>query len=130
MRVLVVPSGDDTYAVPLRAAREVLPAPAVTPIPDAPTVLAGVFNHRGDVLPVLDLAALLGGAPLADAGYVLVAGTEHGPAGFAVAERGESATLGRRLGASEHPAADGHHEAGEHVVTLLDLDALVGPLVA
>ena len=47
------------YAIELRWVREVFTLGPVTPVPTAPPAIAGVVNHRGGILPVLDLGQLL-----------------------------------------------------------------------
>ena len=57
--------GGDQFAVPVEHVREIARLGAISPIPGAGNVVLGVRNLRGQVLPVFDLAALLG---VADAG--------------------------------------------------------------
>lgn len=52
---------DDTYGVPVSRVREIVSMPAVTPVPQSPAYIKGVFNLRSRVLPVVDLRARLGG---------------------------------------------------------------------
>jgi|JRYF01.1.fsa_nt_gb purine-binding chemotaxis protein CheW len=47
------------FAVSVSAAREVLIGEAITPVPQAPPVLVGVLNLRGEVLPIVRLDPLL-----------------------------------------------------------------------
>jgi len=64
---LVFACGTSLYAVPSETAAEVVNLPALTRVPGSPPHLLGVFAHRGEVLPVIDLAQLTGvkteGAP-------------------------------------------------------------------
>lgn len=48
------------FAIHAGYLREVLPLPAVTPIPRTPGHLVGVIDLRGQLLPVFDLANVLG----------------------------------------------------------------------
>lgn len=57
---LVFACGSSLYAVPAETAAEVVTLPALTRVPGAPMHLVGVFAHRGEVLPVVDLARLSG----------------------------------------------------------------------
>ncbi len=50
---LLIPVGSDTYALPLEAVREVVVDPRVTELPTSPAVVRGVFNVRGDIVPLL-----------------------------------------------------------------------------
>lgn len=57
---LVFACGSSLYAVPADTASEVVTVPHLTRVPGAPAHLLGVFAHRGEVLPVIDLARLTG----------------------------------------------------------------------
>lgn len=57
---LVFSCGASLYAVPAETAAEVVTLPLLTRVPGAPVHLVGVFAHRGEVLPVVDLARLAG----------------------------------------------------------------------
>src|SRR5438552_13555775 len=57
---LVFACGDSLYAVPAERAAEVVSLPQLTRVPGAPPHLLGVFAHRGEVIPVVDLAVLVG----------------------------------------------------------------------
>jgi purine-binding chemotaxis protein CheW len=52
--------GDEHYALPVETVLEVARPASLTPVPGAPAHLLGVMNLRGEVLPVVDLAALSG----------------------------------------------------------------------
>ncbi len=52
--------GGQVFAASLSAIREVLTGKLATPIPQAPTLLVGVVELRGDVLPAIQLSVLLG----------------------------------------------------------------------
>ncbi len=47
------------YAVDVRRVVEVVPRIPLRPIPHAPAFVAGLFNHGGAVVPVIDLGQLL-----------------------------------------------------------------------
>ncbi len=55
---------DETYGVPVSKVREIVTMPAITPVPQSPAYVKGVFNLRSRVLPVVDLRARFG-APAA-----------------------------------------------------------------
>jgi chemotaxis-related protein WspB len=50
--------GADRYALDVHDVIEVLPLPAFKRVPEAPAWVAGLFPHRGELLPVLDLSQL------------------------------------------------------------------------
>lgn len=61
--VIVFALAGARYAAELRWIREVITLGFVTEVPTAPPGLAGIFNLRGTIVPVLDLTALLGTGP-------------------------------------------------------------------
>jgi chemotaxis signal transduction protein len=56
--VIVFTAGDHSYAVQLGWIREVFTLGHVTPVPLAPTSIAGVVNFRGSIVSVVDLRTL------------------------------------------------------------------------
>ena len=48
--------GDDRYALPASQVVEVLPLRRLKQVPEAPLWVAGLFEHRGRVTPVIDLS--------------------------------------------------------------------------
>ena len=69
---LLIPVGSDTYAVSLETVREVVVDPRVTQLPTAPAVVRGVFNLRGDIVPLLDTGLLLGLRPVMEEPYAVL----------------------------------------------------------
>ncbi len=73
LHVLVFKIGTECFALEISEIAEVLPMPKVTPVPAAPQGLFGVFNLRGEIVPIIELAAVLGLAPAEEsAGYILM----------------------------------------------------------
>jgi chemotaxis-related protein WspB len=60
---LVFAVGHDRYALEGRQVVEVVPLVTLRQIPKTPDYVAGVFNYRGRLVPVLDLCQLLQGRP-------------------------------------------------------------------
>ena len=58
--LLVFSLGGERYAIETAYVQEVVPLRALTPVPCTPTFVLGVVNHRGQILPVLDLRRLVG----------------------------------------------------------------------
>ncbi|MDI6692603.1 MAG: chemotaxis protein CheW [Anaerosomatales bacterium] len=54
--------GDETYAVDVEHVREIVNGFTVTRIPCVPSHVLGVINVRGEIVSVVDLAAVLGSA--------------------------------------------------------------------
>ena len=79
--VLVFLVDGERHAVPADRVEEIARAVAVTALPGAPPVIAGVVDRRGTVVPVLDLRRRFDraprGAPLADQLVFVRAGTRH-----------------------------------------------------
>lgn len=55
--------GGDRYALDVHEVVEVLPLRRLKQVPEAPEWVAGVFSHRGVLVPVLDLGTLAFGQP-------------------------------------------------------------------
>lgn len=125
MQALLLPVGGDSYAVHVGAVREVLVAPRVTPLPTAPLGFRSLINVRGEVVPLLDTAALLGLGILDDAPYVVLVDSSGGVAGLAVSARPTFVTLDGPASQSELPGTTGQYQAGGQVVVLVDPAALI-----
>jgi purine-binding chemotaxis protein CheW len=57
--LLIFRLGAERWAVELDRVAEVVPHPRVSPVPGAPSQVAGVVQVRGEIRPVCDLAGLL-----------------------------------------------------------------------
>lgn len=51
---------DERYGIPVAKVREIVPMPAITPVPQSPPYVKGVFNLRSRIVPVVDLCARFG----------------------------------------------------------------------
>ena len=51
---------EQIYALEVAAVREIVRVQEITPLPNAPVLIEGVIDLRGAVVPVIDLAKLLG----------------------------------------------------------------------
>jgi chemotaxis-related protein WspB len=61
MLVLPLEASSQQFGVPCRDILEVVPAVPLRTVPHAPRWVAGLFQYRGVVTPVVDLGVLLGG---------------------------------------------------------------------
>lgn len=52
--------GEEHYGVDLTLARHILKVPKLVPIPQVPKYILGIFNLRGEIIPVLDLKMRFG----------------------------------------------------------------------
>ena len=66
--------GEQRFAIDIDVVRRVARLPHLTPVPGAPRHFAGVANLRGNLVPIVDLALLLGGAPAHDADHIVAIG--------------------------------------------------------
>lgn len=110
---------EEAYAVSVLNVLEVAGLGEVTPVPGAPVQILGVLNLRGKILPVIDLAALLGAQRGRPAWRLLVAESEGRQAGLAIDDVTEVGELGDLAGEAESALLLG---------TLLDDGELLGVL--
>jgi purine-binding chemotaxis protein CheW len=127
MRALLIPVAEDVYAVDMHCVREVVAAPLATKLPTGPGNALGVFNLRGEIVPLFDTALLLGRRAVAKAAFAVVVESSMGPAGLAATAAPESATLGDRLAATEARGSIATYAVGNRIATLLDIDELLAP---
>jgi purine-binding chemotaxis protein CheW len=59
-KLVVFAVGKQEYAVPISVVREILAWMAPTPVPEAPPIVEGVVELRGEILPVVDLGKRFG----------------------------------------------------------------------
>jgi chemotaxis signal transduction protein len=116
LHVRVRVAGED-YALPVEDVLEVAEYGEVAPVPGAPASILGVRNLRGQVLPVLDLARILGLPPGPVPERLVVAQEAGRKAGLAVA-----AVVGVEEMPQGHEPAESQYLTGQ---TLID-GALVG----
>jgi purine-binding chemotaxis protein CheW len=121
---VLVPVGSDLYAVPIGWVREVVSVPRLTRLVTAPSAVLGLFNLRGEIVPLLDTAALLG-VGRSEALFVVVLQTQLGPVGLSVTAFPQRAMLATALGPSELAATLGSFRVGDQVAVLLDVEAVL-----
>jgi purine-binding chemotaxis protein CheW len=122
-----MPVGPDWYAIEMAKVREVVASPVLAGVPTAPPTLLGVFNLRGDIVPLFDTAALLGIGRVPPSSHVTVVETALGAAGLVASAMPESVELGEPTGVTESPGTVASYTLGSRVATLLDVDILLGP---
>jgi purine-binding chemotaxis protein CheW len=127
MRALLLRVGDDSYAVPIDAAREVLAATTITGLPTAPPTVLGLCNVRGEIIPVFDTRMLLGLGPIPTMGAVAIIETALGPAGLAASDTGEAVELGDPVGQTDGAGTAGAFAIGDTLAVLIDVEALLAP---
>jgi purine-binding chemotaxis protein CheW len=122
---VVIPVGADLYAVPVDWVREVVAGPVVTPLVTAPPIVLGLFNLRGDIIPLLDTAGLLGLGRIDGAPFAVVLRNDQGLAGLAATAFPRRAQLDTPTGLSELAGTAGTYKVGDQAVVLLDPEALL-----
>jgi purine-binding chemotaxis protein CheW len=127
LRALLIPIGLDLYAVPMESVREVLAAPRLCSLPTGPSAVLGLFNLRGEIVPLFDSAALIGLGRLTVWPFAAVVRTSRGPAGLGTSGLPESILLGEAIGPSESPGTSGLYAVDKRLATLIDVDALLAP---
>ena len=60
-KLLVFDLGEEKYAVPIHDIAQIIDVPPVTPIPNSPRFLSGIFSLRGKIVSVIDAAVRMGG---------------------------------------------------------------------
>ncbi|PHM10728.1 chemotaxis protein CheW [Nostoc sp. 'Peltigera malacea cyanobiont' DB3992] len=63
MLMLLLNIGNERYAIESRQVVEVIPLVVLKSLPHQPEHIAGVFNYRGRIVPVIDLCQLMRGKP-------------------------------------------------------------------
>ena len=125
---LLLPVGGDTYALALERVREVAVKPRVTVLPTAPPVVLGVFNLRGEIVPLFDTGILLGLRPLERPGYAVLVESPHGVAGLAASEMPLTVRLSESVGRSDMEATTETFLVGDRrLAVALDVEALLSP---
>jgi len=127
VRALLLHVGDDTYAVPIEDAREVLAATSITNLPTAPPSVLGLCNVRGEIIPVFDTGVLLGLGPIPSTVAVAIIETALGPAGLAISAPGEAVELGDPVGASDGAGTGGAFAVDDGLAVLIDTETLLTP---
>ncbi len=111
----------EAYAVPAGHVVEVAPPAELTRVPGARPELVGVRNMRGTILPVIDLAGLLGISRTGPPGRVLVAEAGNRQAGFEIDEVDAVRELAEPDAEAESPLLLGARLDGGHLIGYLDI---------
>lgn len=125
MRVMLIPIDGGSYAVPLTDVREVVVTPIITPLPTGPSVVAGLLNLRGEVLPVIIATEVIAGAAAAVPDTAVVVEARGGLVALAITGTPVIGDLGELIETSDAPGRLGIYRAGDEVCVLLDLLTLL-----
>lgn len=127
MHALLLPVGDDLYAVETALVREVVAAPELAALPTAPPSVLGVFNLRGEIVPVFDLANLLGLGTTPGHPFLAVVDTGLGPAGLALTDVAHAAEIGEPVAGSDTPGTIATYSVDKQLAVLIDTATLLVP---
>lgn len=118
----------EAYALPVEHALEIADLGEVVAVPGARPELLGVRNLRGRILPVVDLARLLGITRAAPARQLLVADTGGHQAGLAIDEVSGVGELPDPTEETDSRLLRGAVLTGGELVGVLDIPALFATL--
>jgi purine-binding chemotaxis protein CheW len=120
--------GGEAYAVPVEQVIEVAALGTMSPVPGANSSVLGVRNLRGEVLPVFDLASVLGIRGDSLPQCLLV--TEHGSlrAGFAIDEVTDVGILPPVAEETQSPLLAGAALDDSGLIGVLDIERLYAAL--
>lgn len=104
---------------------EVVTAPSLTPLVTAPPMILGLFNLRGEIVPLLDTAVLLGIGRTESVVFAVVLHTHQGPVGLSATAFPSRMHLEERLGSSELVNGTDVYRVGQQVAVLLDVEAVL-----
>jgi purine-binding chemotaxis protein CheW len=127
LRALLIPVLSDWHLLDMRSVREVVTEPLATELPTAPRAVLGVFNLRGEIIPLFDTAALLGLGTVPSSAFAVVVESALGPAGLAAGGVPEAVELGEPIGSTETLGTTAAYAIDVRIATLLDLDVMLAP---
>lgn len=84
MEALLFRTGSSRWAVEVSRVHEILDDAAIVALPELPSFLPGVIDHRGTLLPVVDFRALSGTSPAARGATIVVSGADGQPLAIVV----------------------------------------------
>jgi purine-binding chemotaxis protein CheW len=119
---------EEAYAVSVSHVLEVSDLGEVTPVPGACRELLGVRNLRGKILPVIDLAALLGTRRAEQPRRLLVADADGVQAGLAIDEVTEVGELAGPAEDAESPLLAGTMLRDGSLIGLVNMPAVLDAL--
>jgi purine-binding chemotaxis protein CheW len=116
--------GDENFALPVAQVLEVADLGQLAPVPGSPPSVLGVRNLRGQVLPVIDLATVLGTART-DGGQKLVITEGSGRrAGLAIDEVTDVAELPGPVQDADSPFLSGSALVHGDLVGIVDIEGV------
>jgi purine-binding chemotaxis protein CheW len=119
--------GNESFALPVTQVLEVADLDALAPVPGAPPSVLGVRNLRGRVLPVIDLATVLG-TPRGDTPAEKLVITEEAGrrAGLAIDQVTDVGELTGPMQETDSPFLSGSTLAEGELVGIVDVEGVFG----
>ena len=125
--------GEESLAVELKQVREVFTLESITPVPDMPSVLVGVANVHGTIVPLADLRPVLGMPSSTAPRYALIVRCGAQQIGIVVDEVPEIGTIEANDTLNELPGEMARHRPflsgllrlGSRVSGLVEVSRLV-----
>ncbi len=118
----------EAYAIPVERVVEVARLGTVTAVPGARPELLGVLSMRGHILPVVDLARVLGISRQGPPSQLLVAESGGLEAGFAIDEVTEVADMPEATADTESALLSGATLTAGNLIGVIDVPAVFGRL--
>jgi len=116
--------GDESFALPVGQVLEVAVLGSLAPVPGAPPSVLGVRNLRGQVLPVIDLAGLLGTARPHGAQKLVITEEAGRRAGLAIDEVTDVAELTGPMQDTHSPFLSGSTLVEGDLVGIVDVEGV------
>lgn len=114
----------EAYAMPVEHVVEIARLGAITAVAGAPPELLGVLSIRGQILPVVDLARLLGLERPGRPRHLVVAESGGVPAGLAIDEVTEVGELPEPTAATESELLTGAVLTDGNLIGVIDVPAV------
>ena len=116
--------GDENFALPVGQVLEVADLGQLAPVPGAPPAVLGVRNLRGHVLPVIDLAVVLGTAHARPGARLVIAEEAGRRAGLAIDQVTDVAELPGPMQEADSPFISGSTLFHDELVGVVDLEGV------
>jgi purine-binding chemotaxis protein CheW len=116
--------GPESYALPVGQVLEVADIGQLSRVPGTPPAVLGVRNLRGQVLPVFDLASVLGTARDASAGKLVITEEAGRRAGLAIDEVTDVGELGAPVQKTDSPFLSGSTLVEGELVGIVDVEVV------
>ena len=125
MRALLIPLGDEWYAVEAERVKVVIAEPRPTRLPGSSPGVLGVINLRGEIVPLVDTATLLGVEVAGTAAFAVVVHSPDGPFALTATTMPEVVTLDDAVGNSALPGSTSRYRFGSRLVVVLDIHGIL-----